>query len=234
VLGTCFALFCGCVPPLKHTFCGHEADCSDGALRFVASASKELGNTGVTLSTIVLGAALMLSHKAQRAKVAAAKAAESVAAAGGENALELSVAPANNATLSTAVATTDGGDAHDVAMLRRAGGGAPSPWMALDAKQRCYVVIILTKLALLPAVFFPLTYLAVQAGALPSDNRLLQIVIYMQAAVPSSQTAVSFLAASGKPKLSQELSGLYVPQYLVSTLSIALAIVVAINLIGED
>ena len=131
-----------------------------------------------------------------------------------------------------------------------------SSW-GFSAKQRAYVVIIVIKLVLLPAVAFPLTYLATKGGLIPKDDNLLQIVIYMQvrpllplllppatiaatiaaaairaihcchhccydqitithrpsrrtrhphglqAAVPSSQTAVSFLAASGKPKLSQ-------------------------------
>ena len=56
-----------------------------------------------------------------------------------------------------------------------------SSW-GLSAKQRAYVVIIVIKLVLLPAVAFPLTYLATKGGLIPKDDNLLQIVIYMQAA----------------------------------------------------
>ncbi|KAL1510510.1 hypothetical protein AB1Y20_006814 [Prymnesium parvum] len=217
VFGTLLALLVGCVPALKDTACGTHENCDNGALRFIATSTKGLGDTGVTLSTIVLGAALMLSYKAARAKVAAARTAATEMAVTSERG-----APSNE--------LVESAETEERTMLHRRG----ARWWHLSEKQRAYIVIISIKLILLPAVAFPISYAAVEAGLIPKDDGLLQIIIYMQAAVPSSQTAVSFLAASGKPNLSQELSGLYLPQYVLSVFTIAFSIVSAISLIGES
>jgi len=67
-------------------------------------------------------------------------------------------------------------------------------------------------------------------------------VLMVQSGVPSAQTSISLLAAAGQYKLAQELSLVYLPQYLCSILSLAVVIVFAVAYIpalnpksgGED
>jgi hypothetical protein len=82
----------------------------------------------------------------------------------------------------------------------------------------------------MPAVSIPLLTWAVRLGALSNDPVLL-LTAHLQSAVPSSQTAVAVLVAAGQPALAQQLSKLYLPQYLASALTMSVVIVVAIEVI---
>ena len=59
------------------------------------------------------------------------------------------------------------------------------------------------------------------------------MTLHIQSAVPSSQTAVTRLAATGHADLAALLTRLYVPQYLLSIATLPCVIVIAIRLIGE-
>ena len=56
------------------------------------------------------------------------------------------------------------------------------------------------------------TYLASRVGTLDGGDPLL-LMVYMQAAVPSSQSAVSIVQMTGGSPLANRLSVLYLPQY---------------------
>ena len=116
-----------------------------------------------------------------------------------------------------AVGDTAGGDS-DVA-----GGGS-------DVSLVCAAIVL--KLILVPVVCVPLTYAAHHLGLLP-DEPLLLLVLYITPSLPSSQTALSLLHAKGESRVAARLSQLYVPQYLLSTVTIAATVAVAVNLIGD-
>ena len=58
-------------------------------------------------------------------------------------------------------------------------------------------------------------------------------LLAVQTSLPSSQTALSLLHANGEAHLAARLSQLYVPQYLLSTVTIAATVASGVNLIGE-
>ena len=93
------------------------------------------------------------------------------------------------------------------------------------------VASILIKLVLMPAISLPLIKLASDARLLP-DEPMLLIVLMIESAAPSAQTALALLAATGQPHLAEELSAVYVPQYVCSVVSMAIVIVLAVELIG--
>ncbi|EOD32190.1 hypothetical protein EMIHUDRAFT_202822 [Emiliania huxleyi CCMP1516] len=89
---------------------------------------------------------------------------------------------------------------------------------------------VLVKLLVLPAVSIPLVSLAARDGLLPDEPAAL-MVLYVQSAVPSAQTAIAVLVAAGQTALAQQLSQLYVLQYVLSTLTLAAVIVIAVEVI---
>ena len=88
------------------------------------------------------------------------------------------------------------------------------------------------KLVAMPLICFPLTYLAGRLGLLDTDDPLLLMVVYMQAAVPSSQSAVSIVQLTGGSALANRLSVLYLPQYVLSSFTLSVAVAAAIAIIG--
>ena len=96
---------------------------------------------------------------------------------------------------------------------------------------RLAIAATVVKLIVMPAVCMPLVVWAERAGALSHDPVLL-LVIHLQSGVPSSQTAIAVLVAAGRPVLAQQLSKIYIPQYLLSALTLSAVIVIAIKLIG--
>ena len=84
----------------------------------------------------------------------------------------------------------------------------------------------------MPLLCFPLTYLASRVGALDGDDPLLLMVVYMQAAVPSSQSAVSIVQMTGGSPLANRLSVLYLPQYILSSFTLSISVAIAIAIIG--
>ncbi|EOD17023.1 hypothetical protein EMIHUDRAFT_244548 [Emiliania huxleyi CCMP1516] len=89
---------------------------------------------------------------------------------------------------------------------------------------------VLVKLLVLPAVSIPLVSLAARDGLLPDEPAAL-MVLHVQSAVPSAQTAIAVLVAAGQTALAQQLSQLYVLQYVLSTLTLAAVIVIAVELV---
>ena len=98
---------------------------------------------------------------------------------------------------------------------------------------RLTIAAIVIKLMIVPAIVLPLVHLAVRGGALP-DDPLIQMVLMLEAGTPSAQTALALVVAAGMPQRAQELSLVYLPQYAVSVISMAIVIVAAVGLIGDD
>ena len=218
VAGTVLGIIIGLIPPLK-AILG-----AGGALGFIGGTARVLGDAGITLSTLILGASLQLAAQARlegrRLRRASLRSFNDVGA----------VAEPSTAVADEESATRNGGAAHD------APPAAPPPSRlrrCCGADFRLTAAAIVLRLIVLPAVAMPLQWLATRGGVLP-DDPVLQIVMYMQAGVPAAQTTVAMLAAAGKTKMAGELSTLYLPQYLVSVFTMAAIIVIAINVIGEE
>ena len=220
VAGTVLGIIIGLIPPLK-AILG-----AGGALGFIGGTARVLGDAGITLSTLILGASLQLAAQARlegrRLRRASLRSFNDVGA----------VAEPSTAVADEESATRNGAAAHDAPP---AAAAPPSSrlrrWCGADFRLTAAAIVL--RLIVLPAVAMPLQWLATRGGVLPNDP-VLQIVMYMQAGVPAAQTTVAMLAAAGKTKMAGELSTLYLPQYLVSVFTMAAIIVIAINVIGEE
>ena len=220
VAGTVLGIIIGLIPPLKAVLG------AGGALGFIGGTARVLGDAGITLSTLILGASLQLAAQARlegrRLRRASLRSFNDVGV----------VAEPSTAVADEESATRNGGGAHDAPP---AAAAAPSSrlrrWCGADFRLTAAAIVL--RLIVLPAVAMPLQWLATRGGVLPNDP-VLQIVMYMQAGVPAAQTTVAMLAAAGKTKMAGELSTLYLPQYLVSVFTMAAIIVIAINVIGEE
>ena len=220
VAGTVLGIIIGLIPPLKAVLG------AGGALGFIGGTARVLGDAGITLSTLILGASLQLAAQARlegrRLRRASLRSFNDVGV----------VAEPSTAVADEESATRNGGGAHDAPPA----AAAPPPsrlrrWCGADFRLTAAAIVL--RLIVLPAVAMPLQWLATRGGVLPNDP-VLQIVMYMQAGVPAAQTTVAMLAAAGKTKMAGELSTLYLPQYLVSVFTMAAIIVIAINVIGEE
>ena len=89
------------------------------------------------------------------------------------------------------------------------------------------------RLVVLPALCFPMTLVAMGTGALPRSASLLMI-LSVSSGTPSSQTLVALLTARGASELAATASKVYVPQYVLSVLSVSAIIGVVIAVHGED
>lgn len=71
---------------------------------------------------------------------------------------------------------------------------------------RLAVSACVIKLLLMPAITIPLLLLALQAGALASDQPMLFMVLMIQTAMPSAQTTLALLVAAGLQKQAGKMS----------------------------
>uniref|UniRef100_A0A7S4B605 Uncharacterized protein n=1 Tax=Chrysotila carterae TaxID=13221 RepID=A0A7S4B605_CHRCT len=88
------------------------------------------------------------------------------------------------------------------------------------------------RLVLLPAVAMPLNVLATRCGLLPHEP-VLQMLVHIFCATPSSQTLVTLLLSRGRHDLAAITSPLYLPMYIFSIFSVASVIVVAVLVIDQ-
>ena len=179
---------------------------SRGPLQFVGSAWNDLGGAFVTLTVLTLGASLQMAVSEWRTPTWASRASASMRTTVDE------VAADDATRVEAVVVTAESTDRGDVTLV-------------------CVAIVL--KLIMVPLVCVPLTYGAHQIGWLP-DEPLLLLVLYITPSLPSSQTALSLLHATGEARIAARLSTLYVPQYLLSTLTIAATVATAVNLIGES
>ena len=77
----------------------------------------------------------------------------------------------------------------------------------------------------------PLVTLASRRFPQFPDDPAVLMILHIQAGTPSAQTALAVLVAAGQVRLAQQLSQLYVWQYLASALTLATVIVVAVEVI---
>ena len=112
--------------------------------------------------------------------------------------------------------------------VRSEGERAASPRLSAHAK--LVLASALLKLVLLPSICMPLTQLAAARGLLRDDPVLL-MTLHIQSAVPSSLTAVALLVASGRSEQAHLLSSVYLPQYLLSTLTLSAVIIIAVQML---
>jgi predicted permease len=204
LLGVCIA----CVSPIRSLFFV-SSDGSSGPLSFIGGAWETLGNCGPVISTLVLSGGLYASAAAAIEKHRQSKAHMSEDFGG-----ELS----DPRSICTSLFAT----AKSIYELMR-----PSRDYAALLTAACCL-----KLVLMPLLCFPLTFLASRMNLLDSNDPILLMVAYMQAAVPSSQSAVSIVQLVGDVRLANRLSVLYLPQYILSSFTVSVAVAVAISIVG--
>ena len=181
VAGTVLGIIIGLIPPLK-AILG-----AGGALGFIGGTARVLGDAGITLSTLILGASLQLAAQARlegrRLRRASLRSFNDVGV----------VAEPSTAVADEESATRNGATTHDAPP---AAATPPSSrlrrWCGADFRLTAAAIVL--RLIVLPAVAMPLQWLATRGGVLPNDP-VLQIVMYMQAGVPAAQTTVAMLAA---------------------------------------
>lgn len=105
-----------------------------------------------------------------------------------------------------------------------AADGAPTLRRARRTFMCCAILI---RLVLMPALLMPLHLLCVRLGGLPCEPLVL-VVLHLQSAVPSGMVIVPLLAASGRTLLAEEVSALFLPQYLLATFTVSAALVAAL------
>ena len=228
LLAILLAVLLGCVPPLHDAF-------SNGPLQFVGGAWRDLGRAFVTLTVLTLGASLQMAVAAWRmpqrsvdVRTTGQKAGEAPRAVAGAANREAANGEAANGEAANGE-VRDADEVH-VAVGDTAGGDSDVAGGGSDVSLVCAAIVL--KLILVPVVCVPLTYAAHHLGLLP-DEPLLLLVLYITPSLPSSQTALSLLHAKGESRVAARLSQLYVPQYLLSTVTIAATVAVAVNLIGD-
>lgn len=70
--------------------------------------------------------------------------------------------------------------------------------------------------------------LAASSGVL-EDEPVLLVVLHMMSGLPSSLSLVVLLLSTGQQAVAEQVGALYLPQYLVAVLSIALVTTIAIT-----
>ena len=228
VLSVCL----GCVPPLQ------DALSQRGALAWLQQSWSSLGMAGVIVSTIVLGGGLWHSAWPVRGGKAAWEAPRETVAVE-EVATEAVAMEEVAIEVEPACTSARGGERRGADHLGPEAGSLPGDFVtdlpaarARGAPSLASLVgaACVVRLVLLPAIAIPLTTVAASAGLLPSRPMLL-IVSHMQSAVPSSQTFVAMLHERGESKLAARFSRIYLPQYVMSVLTVAAVIVLAIQII---
>jgi predicted permease len=178
-----------------------------GPLRFIGAFSYSLGSAGISLSTMVLGGSLAMGAKMQLAARRRRMLKHGGQSGGSSKGGEGGVDSERSANVSTA-------------------SHGPSPM------QRLVTGALIVKLIAMPAVTIPLVYLAARSGVLRADEPMLLMVLMIQGGVPSAQTTLALLQAAGLQKEAGEMSLVYLPMYIVSVLTMAVVIVVAVQAIG--
>lgn len=240
VVAVLLAILIGCEPSLKHAV--HL-----GGLRFAGGALEALGDAGIVISTMMLGASLQIAAAGRgwlcrgraEAKPAArvSEATRPPAVTSPSCGCFLPRAEAVGGVVGGAVGGAVGGS---MAGPAAAAAGVPGSaagrrrlplGATLSEEQVLVTAAAALKLVAVPAVCVPLTALATSAGALP-DEPLLLVLLHVMSSVPSSQTAISLLLAIGQPRLAGQLSEVYVPMYLFSVFTMGAVIVIAVEIIG--
>eukprot|EP01062_Namystynia_karyoxenos_P003164 TRINITY_DN11116_c0_g1_i1.p1 TRINITY_DN11116_c0_g1~~TRINITY_DN11116_c0_g1_i1.p1 ORF type:complete len:486 (+),score=133.16 TRINITY_DN11116_c0_g1_i1:94-1458(+) len=90
--------------------------------------------------------------------------------------------------------------------------------------------LCLAKLVVVPAALFGLAHGAQSAGFAFDLDRVARLVVLLEFAMPSAQTAVVLLAAAERHAEAAELSAVYVVQYPLAILSLTLASAVALKM----
>ena len=115
----------------------------------------------------------------------------------------------------------------DAAGVRAASlaAGACCAWSPMS---RLTLAALLIKLVLMPLISIPLLLAATRAGLLASDEPMLLMILVIQSGVPSAQTGLALVVAAGLQKEAGEMSIVYLPMYVLSVLTMAVVIVVAV------
>ena len=211
------AITLGCIAPLRDVL----SPAAGGALRFVGSFSRSIGEAGIPISTIILGASLynggVDTLKRRRARAQKKKLASStsawISATDAEDVPEATDAAEDGLPKSAPV----------VAPVEvRVDEVAPPPMTKL------LLGAVSIRLVLMPAISIPLLLAAARAGAVAADEPMLIMVLMVQSGVPSAQTALALLAAAGMKKEAGEMAAIYLPMYAISVITLAVVIIVAV------
>jgi hypothetical protein len=93
------------------------------------------------------------------------------------------------------------------------------------------VSFLVCRLILPPLVMIPILRLAVDADFVGPNERLMQLVVCIEAAAPSAQLIIVSLTQLGKPKVASQMAFLYLCQYLFSILTITACTSIAMSII---
>lgn len=218
-----------------------------GVLSWVGLTIASLGHAGVVIGTIILGGSLWQAYDSQR-KHGLPCERDAQEHRGRERLREphaiSTTAEQGGAQHGDSGEDGVGAEACQVSPGRGGGGEkacnasasticGESSGLAEEARPLLLVGSTVTiRLLLLPLLAMPLNVVLARLGVVPRDEPLLMLVLHIMTGVPSSQTLVAVLIARGRTDLAASISKVYVPQYLISILSITLLIVVAVMQIG--
>ena len=211
ILGSLLGIVVGMIAPLRQLLSPSEG----GALRFVGSFATNLGSAGIPLSTLILGASLFLGGRGQWQ----ARRERLVSSANGPAASNGSAAANGYGSAASGVAS-----AEDVVVEHGRSQQVKSSPMA-----RLLWAALVIKLLLMPAVSIPIILLAARSNLLARDEPMLLMVLILQSAVPSAQTGLALMNAAGLQKEASQMSMVYLPMYIISVITVAASIVIAVT-----
>ena len=102
----------------------------------------------------------------------------------------------------------------------------------LDA--RTTLTILVARLVVAPAISFGLFALAQRVPAFASDDAVLSLVVLVQAAMPSAQTALVVLSNVDDARAAKALSLLYIVMYPVACVALIPWLMLALKLTGKE
>ena len=217
ILGSLLGIVVGMIAPLRQLLSPSEG----GALRFVGSFATNLGSAGIPLSTLILGASLFLGGRGQwqaRRERLVSSANRPAASSGSAAANESNAANGYGSAASGVASAEDVVVEHGRSQQVKSSPMARLLWAAL-----------VIKLLLMPAVSIPIILLAARSNLLARDEPMLLMVLILQSAVPSAQTGLALMNAAGLQKEASQMSMVYLPMYIISVITVAASIVIAVT-----
>jgi len=97
-----------------------------------------------------------------------------------------------------------------------------------SGKGKLILLICFLKLVALPSICYPITAWLFNSGILSKKDKLLQMIMFIESAVPSSQSVVSIVQIEAGSKCADRISALYLPMYIASAITLSIAVALAI------
>mmetsp|Transcript_7791 Transcript_7791/g.14747 ORF Transcript_7791/g.14747 Transcript_7791/m.14747 type:complete len:333 (+) Transcript_7791:1-999(+) len=103
-----------------------------------------------------------------------------------------------------------------------------------DARAKWRQLVLMSsglKLIVMPLICFPLTLLVIRHTGFAKDDKMLQMILLIECAVPSSQTAVALMQLETSSKLANRMASLYLPMYCAAAFTLSFWVASAIYLL---